>query len=203
MREKSEVFTKFKEWKAEVKNQTGRKIRYLRSDNGEYRDNKFLQFCKEEGITRHFTVKKTSQQNGVAERMNRTLMEKERSMRFHVGLPDIAYAHIPSDERTKLKPKSLECIFIGFEKGVKGYKLWDFFNKKKVLSRDVVFDEKTMPLNKIKTSEEKKTDVVEEATEFPLTKWAVEEDPAQVEHKQVDHDKGINEERVEQQQQQS
>ena len=112
-----------------------------------------------------------------------------------------AYAHIPSDERTKLKPKSLECIFIGFEKGVKGYKLWDFVNKKKVLSRDVVFDEKTMPLNKIKTTEEKQTDVVEEATEFPLTKWVMEEDPAQVEHEKVDHDEGINEERVEQQQQ--
>ena len=248
MREKSEVFTKFKEWKAEVENQTGRKIRYLRSDNGgEYRDNKFLQFCREEGITRHFTVKKTPRQNGAAERMNRTLMERERSMRFHAGLPDMfwaeavnhacylvnrspsrvldykcaeevwsrkpvdysnlrvfgcsAYAHISSDERTKLKPKSLECIFIGFEKGVKGYKLWDFVNKKKVLSRDVVFDEKTMPLNKIKTAEEKQTDVVEEATEFPLTKWVMEEDPAQVEHEQVDHDEGINEERVEQQQQ--
>ena len=54
-----------------------------------------------------------------------------------------------------------------------------------------MFDEKTMSLNKIKTSEEKKTDVVEEATEFPLTKWVMEEDPAQVEHKQGDHDKGI------------
>ncbi|KAI9195039.1 hypothetical protein LWI28_011090 [Acer negundo] len=36
-----------------------------------------------------------------------------------------------------------------------------------------------MPLNKIKTSEEKKTDVVEEATEFSLTKWITEEVPAQ------------------------
>ncbi|TXG57650.1 hypothetical protein EZV62_015479 [Acer yangbiense] len=51
------------------------------------------------------------------------------------------------------------------------------------------------------TSEEKKIDIVEEATEFPLTKWIMEEDPAQVEHEQVDHDEGINEERVEQQQQ--
>jgi len=39
MREKSKVFAKFKEWKAEVENQTGRKIKYLRSDNGgEYHD---------------------------------------------------------------------------------------------------------------------------------------------------------------------
>jgi len=189
MREKSEVFSKFKEWKAEVENQTGRKIKYLRSDNGgEYRDGRFLEFCKKEGIIRHFTVKKTPQQNGAAERMNRTLMERERCMRLHAGLPESfwaesvnhaaflvnrspsklldskcaeevwsgkdidystlkvfgckAYVHIPSDERNKLKPKSLECIFLGFEKGVKAYRLWDPKNKKKVLSRDVVFDER-------------------------------------------------------------
>ena len=34
LKQKSEVFTKFKQWKAEVKNQTGRKIKYLRLDNG-------------------------------------------------------------------------------------------------------------------------------------------------------------------------
>ena len=60
MREKSEVFAKFKEWKAEVKNQTGHKIKYLRSDNGgEYHDGRFMEFYKQQGITRHFTVKKT------------------------------------------------------------------------------------------------------------------------------------------------
>ena len=41
-----------------------------------------------------------------------------------------------------MKPKSLECIFLGFEKGVKGYRLWDPKNNNKVLSRDVIFDEK-------------------------------------------------------------
>lgn len=85
-----------------------------------------------------------------------------------------AYAHIPSDEWTKLKPKSLECIFIDFEKGMKGYKLWDRINKKKVLSRDVIFDKKTTLLNKVKTNKEKKTDVVEEPTEFLITKWVME-----------------------------
>ena len=32
--------------------------------------------------------------------------------------------------------------FSRFEKGVKGYRLWDSKNKKKVLSRDVIFDER-------------------------------------------------------------
>ncbi|XP_020259152.1 topless-related protein 1-like [Asparagus officinalis] len=53
-----------------------------------------------------------------------------------------AYVHIPSDKRNKLKPKSLEYIFLGFEKRVKVYKLWDPKNKKKVMSRDVLFDER-------------------------------------------------------------
>ena len=52
-----------------------------------------------------------------------------------------AYTHIPSDERSKLDSKSLKCIFLGFEKGVKGYKLWDPINMKKIISREIVFDE--------------------------------------------------------------
>ncbi|CAL2237111.1 unnamed protein product [Prunus armeniaca] len=61
-------------------------------------------------------------------------------------------AYALSDERSKLKPKSLECIFVGFQSGVKGYKLWDPVNQKKILNRDVVFNEKTMPMNKVKNS---------------------------------------------------
>src|SRR5436190_10643897 len=224
MREKFEVFEKFKEWKAEVKNQTGRKIKYLRSDNGgEYRDNRFIEFCKQQGITRHFTVKKTPQQNGTAKRRNRTLMEKERCMRLHAGLPKIfwaesvnyaaylvnrspstllnakcveevwsgkdidystlrvfgckAYVHIPSDERNKLKPKSLECIFLGFEKGVKGYRLWDPKNKKKALSKDTIFDER------LRAREADKEKVREKNyTEVPLSREEIFlEDHAEVE----------------------
>ncbi|KAM1386766.1 hypothetical protein ACFX2F_033190 [Malus domestica] len=77
MKQKSEVFAKFKEWKTETENQIGRKIKCLISDNGgEYTSNEFTDYCKQEGIIRHFTVKKNPQQNGAAERMNRTLMER-------------------------------------------------------------------------------------------------------------------------------
>ncbi|KAI5339351.1 hypothetical protein L3X38_018623 [Prunus dulcis] len=62
MKQKSEIFAKFKEWKTEIENQTGRKIKYLRSDNGgEYTINEFTDYCKQEGIIRHFTVKKNPQ----------------------------------------------------------------------------------------------------------------------------------------------
>jgi len=56
---------------------TGRKIKVLRSNNrGEYKCDPFLKVCRDEGIVRQFTVRETPQQNGVAERMNRTLLEK-------------------------------------------------------------------------------------------------------------------------------
>ena len=62
MKHKSEVFTIFNQWKSETKMHTRRKLKYIRSDNGtEYKDNTFLEYCKNEGITRHFTVKKTPQ----------------------------------------------------------------------------------------------------------------------------------------------
>jgi hypothetical protein len=55
-----------------------------------------------------------------------------------------AYVHIPSEERSKLDPKSRQCIFLGYGKGVKGYKFWDPTANKAVISRDVVFDENSM-----------------------------------------------------------
>ena len=93
MKHKSDVFGIFKKWKAQVKNQTGRKIKYLKSDNGlEYRDKEFIRFCELESLTRHFTVKGTPQQNGVAERMNKTLAERARCMRLNAGLPKVLWA---------------------------------------------------------------------------------------------------------------
>ncbi|CAA7028677.1 unnamed protein product [Microthlaspi erraticum] len=66
LRQKSDVFDKFKIWKAEVENQTGRKVKYMRLGNGiEYTDGKFVKFCEEHGIQRHYTLRKTPQQNGL------------------------------------------------------------------------------------------------------------------------------------------
>ncbi|KAG8480151.1 hypothetical protein CXB51_024883 [Gossypium anomalum] len=66
---------------------TGKKIKRLRTNNGgEYKSDPFFDVCQEYGIVRHFTVRDTSQQNGVAERMNRTLLEKVRCMLSNAGL---------------------------------------------------------------------------------------------------------------------
>ena len=80
MRHKLETFAKFKLWKTEVENHTGRKVKCLRLDNGtEYTDSMFTELCEQHGIKRHFTVRKTPQQNGVAEMMNRPIAESSMS----------------------------------------------------------------------------------------------------------------------------
>jgi hypothetical protein len=70
-----------------VENQTDKKIKVLRTDNGgELCGKDFEQFCKQCGIACQNTTPYTPQQNGVVERMNRTLMDKARSMLSGVGL---------------------------------------------------------------------------------------------------------------------
>ncbi|KAE8730408.1 BTB/POZ domain-containing protein NPY2 [Hibiscus syriacus] len=87
MKTKDEVLGFFLKWKKMVETQTGRKIKRLRTDNGgEYKNDPFLKVCEEEGIVRYFTIRSTPQQNGVAERMNRTLVEKVRCMLSNAGL---------------------------------------------------------------------------------------------------------------------
>jgi hypothetical protein len=55
-----------------------------------------------------------------------------------------AYTHIPSEEQLKLDPKSRQCVFLRYGKGVKDYKFWDPTANKAVINRDVVFDENSM-----------------------------------------------------------
>ena len=64
------------------------KVKCLRLDNGgEYINGRFSEYCDAQGIRMEKTIPGTPQQNGVAERMNRTLNECARSMRLHAGLP--------------------------------------------------------------------------------------------------------------------
>jgi transposase InsO family protein len=59
----------------------------LRIDNrGEYTSDEFDNFCQHEGIKSQLTIAYTPQQNGVAARMNRTLLERTRAMLKATGL---------------------------------------------------------------------------------------------------------------------
>ena len=93
LKTKSEVFKQFQEFKALVETQTGRKIKVLRSDNGgEYTLGEFVDFCAEAGIRREFTVPYYPQQNGVAERKNRSIAGVAKAMLHDEGLPLFLWA---------------------------------------------------------------------------------------------------------------
>lgn len=88
LKTKDQAFQAFKYWKVMIENQTGRKVKKLRTDNGlEYCSDQFNKYCKDEGVARHYTVARTPQQNGLVERMNRTILEQVRSMLLKSGLP--------------------------------------------------------------------------------------------------------------------
>lgn len=188
LKEKSEAFSYFKEFKKKVETETGKPIKCLRTDRGgEYTSTEFSEFCKLHGIRRQLTTAYTPQQNGVAERKNRTVMNMVRSMLSMRKVPrflwaeavnwtfyilnrcptlavknitpqeawsgvkpsvehlrvwgSLAHVHVPSEKRGKLDDKSNTCVFLGFSKEAKGYRLYNPTTKKIVVSRDVVFEE--------------------------------------------------------------
>lgn len=192
---KSEVFNKFLEWKSLVERLSNYKLKILRTDNGgEYTSREFSSFLKAEGIRHELTISKHPEQNGVSERLNRTLVESVRSMLVDAQLPHkfwaealstavflrnlsftstvpgmtpsqawsgkkpsvnnlkvfgcAAYSHIPKDERGKLTPKARKCIFLGYGDAIKGYRLFDPIKGRVIHSRDVVFNENSLGIEK-------------------------------------------------------
>uniref|UniRef100_A0A034WSQ9 Retrovirus-related Pol polyprotein from transposon TNT 1-94 n=1 Tax=Bactrocera dorsalis TaxID=27457 RepID=A0A034WSQ9_BACDO len=88
LKSKDEVFENFVTFKKMVECQIGRKIKVLRSDNGrEYINKRFDDFLKQQGVTRQLTVPYIPQQYGVAEQVNRTLVEMTRSLLVHSNMP--------------------------------------------------------------------------------------------------------------------
>ena len=87
LRQKNKAFFIFKKFKNFVENQTRRKIKKLRTDNGlEFCDSEFIEFCLVNGIARHKTLVGKPKYNGVAERVNWILLEKVYCMFSNSGL---------------------------------------------------------------------------------------------------------------------
>ena len=87
-RTKDETFTSYKTYEAELLRQKGIHIKKLHSDRGgEYLSKEFSDHLAKSGTKRNLTVHDTPEHNGVAERLNRTLLEKVRAMLHGGGLP--------------------------------------------------------------------------------------------------------------------
>nr|GEU58252.1 hypothetical protein [Tanacetum cinerariifolium] len=153
-----------KQWpfgKKSLENQTRRKVKKLKTDNGlEFYNREFEQLCIESGIARHLTVAEMPRQNGLAERMNITLMDKT-PMEMWSGHPSdyemlrifgcVAYSHA---RQGKLEPRAVKCVLLGYPEGVKGYILYrlDDESPKIITSRHVVFNESVMYKDTLKDS---------------------------------------------------
>ena len=181
-----EQFVRYKAW---AERYTGFSIKTLRTDGGgEYIHDQFNTYLLTMGIERQVTVARTPQQNGVAERANRTIMEAARAMLHAAGLPlsfwecavmaavylrnrsptkaltdatpyeawrgdkpDLshlrvfgcrAYMHVDKTKRSKLQPRSVPVVFVGYAAEAKAWLVYDPVSGKKThVSRDVTFHE--------------------------------------------------------------
>jgi transposase InsO family protein len=89
LKAKSDVAEHLKVFIARAENETGRRVAALRSDGGgEYLAGTVQQYLKDKGIKHEVTTPDTPQHNGVAERMNRTLLDKVRAMLIDADLPE-------------------------------------------------------------------------------------------------------------------
>jgi transposase InsO family protein len=102
LKSKDQAFDAFKRYKAYAENHLSAKIQSMRIDKGgEYMSNEFIDYMLDHGITRQYTVRARPQQNGVAERANRTIEEHVVAMLKESRLPPsflgqavAAYVHI-------------------------------------------------------------------------------------------------------------
>ena len=90
----SEAFECFKTFKELVENEIGSRTKCLRFDNGgEFTSYEFNKYYEEHGIKRQFSIARTPQQNGVAKRKNRSVMEMSRTMLNESKLNDKFWQH--------------------------------------------------------------------------------------------------------------
>ncbi|GJU80800.1 putative ribonuclease H-like domain-containing protein [Tanacetum coccineum] len=118
--ETSEILKRFIK---EIENLVDKKVKIIRSDNGTEFKNKVMDdFCREKGIKREYSIARTPQQNGVAERRNRTLIKAARTMLADSKLPTTFWAEAVSTAcyivgytnylETKWVEKNLEYGFL-------------------------------------------------------------------------------------------
>ncbi|KAM7509738.1 hypothetical protein LguiB_008613 [Lonicera macranthoides] len=191
MKSRSELFSHFCAFCAEIKTQFATSVHILRSDNAkEYLSSSFQTYMIQNGILHQTSCVDTPSQNGVAERKNRHLLETARALLFQMNVPKPFWAdavstacflinRMPSSvlhgetpysvlfpnkslfpieprifgsicfvrdvrpQVTKLDPKSLKCVFLGYSRLQKGYRCYCPSLNKYLVSADVTFIEET------------------------------------------------------------
>ncbi|GKC16023.1 putative ribonuclease H-like domain-containing protein, partial [Tanacetum coccineum] len=92
---KDETSGILKSFITEVENLVDKKVKIIRCNNGtEFKNRVMSEFCEKKGIKKEFSVARTPQQNSVAERRNRTLIEAARTMLAYSKLPTTFWAKV-------------------------------------------------------------------------------------------------------------
>ncbi|CAL9006084.1 unnamed protein product [Prunus brigantina] len=189
---KSEVFTMFTRLVAFLTNHFNASIKFLQSDGGgEYMSSQFTEFLASLGIVHQVSCPYTPQQNGLAERKNRHLLDTSITLLQEASMPDQFWFHamahsaylinrmpskVLSDQSpyyrllhrhpdishlrvfgtavypclratntTKLQPRTIMCVFMGYLLGYKGVLCYNCSTGKFLVSRHVIHDETIFP----------------------------------------------------------
>lgn len=189
---KSDFFGVFKQFQSLVENQFNKKIKVFQSDGGgEFTSNQFKTHLVECGIKQQISCPHTPQQNGVAERKHRHLIELSLSMLFHSQVPlqywvesfftanylsnllpaaalnfktPYQMLHQQEPDYTSLRvfgcacypclrpytahkfePRSLQCVFLGYNAAYKGYRCLYPPTGRVYISRHAIFNEDCLP----------------------------------------------------------
>ena len=119
MSSKDQVFAKYKLHEAMMSRQRDVCIKTLFTDRGgEYTSKEFEEYLAKKGTKHRLTVHDTPEQNGVAERLNRTLVEKSRAMLIESNLPKSLWGYailhanyIKNRMHTRSLPDNVGCIY--------------------------------------------------------------------------------------------
>ncbi|GJY95958.1 ribonuclease H-like domain-containing protein [Tanacetum coccineum] len=97
LRTKDDTSGILKEFIRQIENQLNKKVKTIRCDNGtKFKNRDIIEFYGSKGIKREYSNARTLQQNGVAERKNRTLIEAARTMLVDSFLPNTFWAEAVS-----------------------------------------------------------------------------------------------------------
>ncbi|GJU49694.1 putative ribonuclease H-like domain-containing protein [Tanacetum coccineum] len=105
---KDETSGILKSFITQIENLVDKKVKIIRCDNGtEFKNRVMSEFCEKKGIKREFSVARTPQQNSVAERRNKTLIEAARTMLADSKLPTTFWLKGRTPSLSFMKP--FEC----------------------------------------------------------------------------------------------
>ena len=187
----TEVLPTLRRFLQEISTQYSATPKILRTDNAlEFVQTALQELCSSLGILHQTTCPYTSQQNGVAERKHRHLLDMTRTLLVEMGVPHylwsdalltaayllnrlpssplggevplhrlhperelfalpprvfgcVAYVHDHTPNLSKLAPRSLKGVFVGYSRTQKGYRVYLLDQRKYLVSVDVTFSEAT------------------------------------------------------------